>query len=72
MEVKHLDRPNKGRGQLSQQREIILAEPGFEPSAAGWEARMLPLPYTAPPPLLLEPLDNCKTACIYKKKTSLI
>ena len=31
----------------------ILAEPGFAPGAAGWEARMLPLCYTAPPPPII-------------------
>ena len=28
--------------------QIFLHEPGFEPGAAGWEARMLPLKYAAP------------------------
>ena len=29
-------------------KKKILAEPGFKPGAAGWEAKMLPLCYTAP------------------------
>ena len=31
----------------------ISAELGFEPRAAGWEARMHPLCYTAPPQLIV-------------------
>ena len=34
--------------QTKQSREEITAEPGFEPGAAGWEARILPLCYAAP------------------------
>ena len=30
-----------------------MAEPGFEPEAAGWEARMLPLCYAAHPRQLI-------------------
>ena len=33
--------------QTKQQREKILVEPEFEPMAARWEARMLPLCYAA-------------------------
>ena len=32
---------------LSSKEKKILTEPGFEPKVAGWEARMLPLCYTA-------------------------
>ena len=40
--------------QNNQWRGKISAEPGFEPGAAWWEARMLPLSYECPLPLSYE------------------
>ena len=36
-----------------------MPEPGFEPWAAGWEARMLPKCYAAPKTRKVLPLANC-------------